>query len=131
MSSRNAFAEHCRHVCAAQNWELLPTGIVIHFGDGRHQLVRLEFFEYRREELVRLTTTIGPVEALGREQLALALQTNAAIPHGALAIRGDVLCMTDTLMLEASGAAEIEAAIEYLAGAADEYERSLFGTDEN
>jgi hypothetical protein len=131
LSVRNAFAEHCRHVCASQNWELLPTGIVVRFGDGRHQLVALEFFEYLREELVRLSTTIGPVESLGRSQLVLTLETNSRLPHGAFSIRGGNLCMTDTLMIETSGPAEIEAAVDYLARTADEHERLLFGSDEH
>jgi hypothetical protein len=129
MTSRTAFAEHCRSACEGQDWELLPTGIVVHFGDGRHQLVRLEFFEYQREELFRLSTTIGPVADLERAQLVLVLESNSEFPHGALAIRGADLCMTDTLMLGESGPAEIEAAVDYLARTADEYERSLFGTD--
>lgn len=131
MSPERAFAEHCRQICAAQNWELLPTGINVSFGDGRHQLVQLEFFEEGREELVRLSTTIGSVSDLSREQLVVALETNAQLAHGALAIQGEQLCMIDTLMVEASGPAEIEAAIEYLAREADDYERAIFGTDEN
>lgn len=128
--SQHAFADLCREVCASQNWELLPTGIVVHFGDGRHQLVSLEFFESGREELVRLTTTIGDVAKLHRDRLVLALETNASLAHGALAIKSGQLCMIDTLMVEASGSAEIEAAIDYLARLADEYERSIFGTDD-
>ena len=127
----SAFAELCREVCAAQNWELLPTGIVVRWGDGRSQLVELEFFEQGREQLVRLFSTIGDAGELARDRLVLALETNAQLAHGALAIRGDQLCMTDTLMVGGSGAAEIEAAIEYLAEQADEYERSIFGTDDH
>ncbi len=131
MAPQEAFADLCRQACADQDWELLPTGIVVRWGDGRHQLIKLEFFEFRREELVRLSTTIGRVAALSREQLVSALRTNADLAHGALAIRHDDLCMIDTLMLATSGAAEIEAAISYLASAADDYERTLFGTDEH
>ena len=131
MAPEEAFADLCRQVCEAQNWELLPTGIVVRWGDGRHQLVSLEFFEFQREELVRLSTIIGRVELLSRAQLEMALESNAGLAHGALAIQNGHLCMTDTLMVMASGAAEIEAAIAYLARAADEYERSIFGTDEH
>jgi len=127
----NAFAELCRQVCASQNWELLPTGILVSWGDGRRQLVELEFFEQGRDQLVRLFSTIGDAGALERDRLVLALETNAELAHGALAIRGGELCLTDTLMVEASGTAEIEAAIGYLAEQADEYERSIFGTDDH
>ena len=129
--SRHVFADLCREVCASQNWELLPTGILVKWGDGRHQLVRLEFFEADREALVRLTTTIGDADVLTRDQYQLALEANAELAHGALAIVAGQLCMTDTLMLENSDAAEIEAAVDYLARRADEYEHTLYGVDEN
>ncbi|MBW2229244.1 MAG: hypothetical protein JRG92_02515 [Deltaproteobacteria bacterium] len=129
MTRDNQFAEYCRRVCEAQGWELLPTGINVRFGDGRHQLVSLELFELGREMLVRLSSGIGDVAALSREQLESALQHNAELAHGALAIRGAELCMTDTLMVEATGPAEIEAAVEYLANLADVYENTFFGTD--
>jgi hypothetical protein len=129
--TRKAFAESCRHVCQAHNWELLPTGIVVRWGDGRHQLVSLEFFEFEREELVRLCSVIGPVSALHREQLVSALRANAVLAHGALAILGDDICVTDTLMVTDADAGEIEAAIEHMARTADQYERTLFGTDVN
>lgn len=125
-----AFSDLCRQVCESLNWELLPTGIVVRWGDGRHQLVSLEFFEFEREGLVRLSTTIGKIAELNREQLMTALRSNAELAHGALAIQGNNLCMTDTLMVAVSGPAEIEAAIEYLARTADEYERTIYGTDE-
>lgn len=129
--SRNLFADRCREVCASHDWELLPTGILVRWGDGRRQLVRLDIFESERETLVRLSTTIGDVGQLDRDRLVLALETNASLAHGALAIQSGQLCMTDTLMLEASTTEEIEASIDYLSRHADEYERSLFGTDEN
>jgi hypothetical protein len=129
LSRDNAFADHCRQVCDAQGWELLPTGINVRFGDGRHQLVSLEAFELGRELLVRLSSGIGEVSALSREQLESALERNAELAHGALAIQAGELCMTDTLMVEASGPEEIGAAVEYLADQADRYERTFFGTD--
>jgi hypothetical protein len=131
VSERTSFPELCRQVCDSQNWELLPTGIVVRWGDGRHQLVSLEPFEFEREELVRISSIIGHVAELTREQLVTALRANTRLAHGALAIRSEQLCMTDTLMLVEAGVDEIKAAIEYLARSADEYERSLFGTDEN
>jgi len=129
--SRGAFADRCREVCAAHDWELLPTGILVRWGDGRRQLVRLEIFDSERESLVRLSTTIGDVGQLDRERLVLALETNADLAHGALAIQSGQLCMTDTLMLESADVEELEAAIDFLSRRADEYERTLFGTDEH
>jgi hypothetical protein len=131
VSDVEGFADLCRKVCESQNWELLPTGIVVRWGDGRHQLVSMEFFESGREELVRFSTIIGEVESLRREQLITSLQTNATLAHGALSIQGQQLCMTATLMTEEADAAEIEALIDYLARQADEYERIIYGTDEH
>jgi hypothetical protein len=129
--AHSAFAERCRQVCASHDWELLPTGILVRWGDGRRQLVRVEIFDSEGEALVRLSTTIGDTGRLGRERLVLALETNARLAHGALAIQSGQLCMTDTLMLENTDAGELEATIDYLSRRADEYERALFGTDEN
>ena len=129
MSLDYPFAEHCRRVCEAHDWELLPTGINVRWGDGRHQLVSLELFEVRSELLVRLSSSIGEVASLSRERLVSALERNSELAHGALAIRAGVLCMTDTLMAKVSGPEEIEAAVEYLASQADAYEQIFFDTD--
>ena len=129
--NRKGFAERCREVCAAHDWELLPTGILVQWGDGRRQLVRLEIFDADRQSLVRLSTTIGDVGVLDRERLVLALETNADLAHGALAIQSGQLCMTETLLLEAADVEELEASIDFLARRADEYERTLFGTDDH
>ena len=135
--TRPAFAELCRQVCASQGWELLPTGVLVHLDEGRHQLVRLELFESERVEgmghtpLVRLSTTVGAVEKLSRERLLLALEANATLEHGALAVETGQLCMTDTLLVETADAEELEAAIDYLARQADEFEHAIFGTDQN
>jgi hypothetical protein len=127
--SRHAFADRCREVCEAHGWELLPTGILVQWGNGRKQLVRLETFESEGRSLVRLSTTIGSVEALSRDHLLLALEANSDLAHGALAVHARDLCMTDTLMLESCDVAQIEAAIEFLASRADEYEHSIYRTD--
>ena len=130
MASQESFAKICRGVCESQGWELLPTGIVVRWGDGRRQVVSLEFFENEREELVRFSTTIGDVRELSREHLAMALRANSELAHGALAIKYDQLCMTDTLILGDADPGEIEAVIAYLARTADHYEETFFRTDE-
>jgi hypothetical protein len=128
---RGPFAEKCREVCAAHDWELLPTGVFVQFSGGRHQLVRLEFFEYEMEELVRFSSTIGSVESLSRERLMTALRVNADLAHGGLAIIDDELCLVDTLLIEGADSQAVAASIEYLAKSADEYERVIYGTDEH
>jgi hypothetical protein len=129
MPTREAFGRICKRVCEQQGWALLPAGVQIAWPDGRQQIVSLEFFEFRREELVRLYTVIGTIRGMSADRLARALRINAHLAHGALAVRDDELIMTDTLMLKDSDPAEIEASLAYLAETADYYERTLFGGD--
>lgn len=131
MATRESFGQLCRRVCQEQGWELLPSGVQITWGDGRHQLVSLEFFEVADEELVRLYTVIGAADAIDPTRLQSALRLNYHLAHGAFALRDHELVMIDTLMLEDAGPGEIEACISYLAETGDYYERSLFGTDEH
>jgi hypothetical protein len=130
MTTQESFGNLCERVCEARGWELQPTGVVVRWGDGRHQVISLEIFEYQDEKLVRLLSGIGSAVELGKERLVMALSANAELAHGALAIWDGQLCMTDSFMLEDVEAAQLEAAIDYLAETADHYERSLFGTNE-
>ncbi len=131
MATRETFARLCERVCRDQHWTLLPTGVQIFGPDGRQQLVTLEFFEFEGSDLVRLYSTIGRARALAAERLALALQVNARLAHGALAVRDEDLVVTDTLLLEDADPREISAALRYLAETADYYEKIFFGTDEH
>jgi hypothetical protein len=131
VATQESFAQVCRRVCEAHGWELLPTGIVVRWGDGRHQVVSLEFFEFEQEGLVRFFTTIGDSTELSQQRLAMALRLNAGLAHGALAIKNDQLCMTDTLVLADADPGEVEAVVGYLADTADYYEKTIFGTDEH
>jgi hypothetical protein len=129
MATKEAFARICERVCEEQGWTLLPTGVQILWPDGRQQVVSLEFFELDGSGLVRLFTGIGPASALAAERLSLALQVNARLAHGALAVRDDLLIMTDTLLLTAADPGELRASLRYLAETADYYEKIFFGTD--
>jgi len=125
------FADRCREVCETHGWELLPTGVVVRFGDGRKQLVSVELFEFEQKELVRLASAIGPADRLTRDELETALRSNSEIAHGALAIRDGELVLVDTLLAEGLEAAALAAAIEFLATTADDQERISFGHDTN
>ncbi len=131
MAQRETFARICERVCEEQGWTLLPTGVEVHHADGRHQIVSLEHFEDGDDAMVRLSTTIGTTRALSTERLALALQVNARLVHGALAVRDGELIMTQTLMLHDADPGEVRASVGYLAETADYYEKIFFGTDEN
>ena len=129
MALRDGFGQLCESVCARQGWELVPAGVRLTFPNGRRQIVTLEFFEFEEQELVRFYTEIGGVERMSPERLAMALQINARLAHGALAVRDGRLIMTDTLLLKDADASEIEASLSYLGETADYYEKTLFGTD--
>ena len=131
MTSQESFGSLCQRVCDTRGWELQPTGVVVSWSDGRHQVVSLEVFEYRDQKRARLISEIGTAEDLGEDRLIMALSANAELVHGALAFRDGQLCMTDTIRLEEADEEQLEAAIAYLAETADFYERSIFGTDEH
>ena len=125
------FRELCERVCGEQGWELQPNGVHVPLDGGRRQVVALELFDFRDEVLVRLTTVIGAANGLSRARLGVALGLNAAIPHGAFAMRDDDLVMTDTLLLANLGPGELEASLRYLAETADRNELEIFGTDDH
>ncbi len=131
MSSEGSFADILRTVCETRGWELLPSGVNVVHPDGRHQLVGFEIVENDGRTLVRLVSTIGGAAELRTEHLEQALRANMSLAHGALALEGDELCMTDTLSLEESDPGEVEDAVAYLAKMADTYEQILFGTDKH
>jgi hypothetical protein len=129
MANREAFGRACERVCEQQGWQLLPAGVKVGLAGGRHQVVSLEFFEFEQEQLVRLYSVIGEADELPPPRLALALQINARLAHGALAVKDGLLVILETLMLEEADPGEIEASVRYLAETADYYEKTLFGGD--
>lgn len=130
MAGQENFSQILKRVCRDRGWDLLPTGIWVSWPNGRRQLIELKFFEFKREELVRLFTTIGEVDGMSAVRLTVALRTNAELAHGCLAVHEDHLIMTDTLMLRDARFEQIEASISYLAEIADHYENTIFGTDQ-
>ena len=129
MASRESFADILRSVCRDCHWELLPSGVNVKHPDGRHQVIHFELFESGDREVVRLTSMIGDASRMSREQMEQALRANMSLAHGALALKDDDLCMTETLSLKESDAGEIEASVTFIAEMADTYEKILFGTD--
>ena len=130
MAGQEHFAQILKRVCRDRGWDLLPTGVQVSWPNGRHQLIELEFFQFEREELVRLFTTIGDVDGMTAVRLTIALRINSELAHGCFAVHEDHLVMTDTLMLRDADFGEIEASISYLAETADHYEQTIFGTDQ-
>jgi hypothetical protein len=130
LADQERFAQLLKRVCREQGWDLLPAGVQVSWPSGRRQLIEIEFFQFKREELVRLFTTIGEVDGMGVVRLTVALRVNAELAHGCFAVHDDHLVMTDTLMLQDADFGEIAASISYLAETADHYEQTIFGTDQ-
>jgi hypothetical protein len=130
LAGQEHFAQILERVCQERGWDLLPTGVWVSWPNGRRQLIELKFFQFKREELVRLFTTIGEVDGMSAVRLKIALRVNTELAHGCLAVHEDQLVMTDTLMLRDAGFEEIEASISYLAETADHYEKTIFETDQ-
>ena len=129
MASRASFADILRKVCSDRGWELLPSGVNVKHADGRHQVIHFELFDFGEREVVRLVSMIGDATTMSRAQMEQALRANMSLAHGALALKDDELCMTETLSLEESDAGEIESAVDFISELADNYEKILFGTD--
>ncbi len=130
MAGQEHFAQILKRVCRDRGWDLLPTGVQVSWPNDRRQLIELEFFQFQREELVRLFTTIGKVAGMSAIRLTAALRINSELAHGCLAVHEDHIVMTDTLMLRDADFGEIEASISYLAETADHYEQTIFETDQ-
>lgn len=98
-------------------------------GNGRQQTVNLSEFSDSGEPMVRMTTRIGPVDALHGPRLRSALELNLRLPHGCLAVDGEHLVMTLTRPLRSTTAKSSGDAIQFIARQADSYEKSIFGMD--
>jgi hypothetical protein len=131
VADKKSFSKILRSVCAAQGWELLPSGVNVIHPNGRHQVVSFELFDFNHHPVVRLVSMIGTTHSLSLEQVTQALRANMDLAHGALALNGNDLCMTDTLSLADADPGEVEAAVSFLAEMADYYEQIMFGTDDH
>jgi hypothetical protein len=130
LADQEHFAQNLKRVCRDRGWNLLPTGVHVNLPNDRSQLIEIDFFQFKDEELVRLFTTIGDVDGMSVVRLTVALRLNTELAHGCLAVHEDHLVMTDTLMLRDADSAEIEASIGFLAENADYYEKTIFKTDQ-
>jgi len=129
MSARDAFLGRCAEVCEARQWVSSQGQVDVKLDGGRHQVIRFEYLEHDGRELARLVTTIGSTERIRADRLTHALRMNYGLPHGAMAMKDEMLVMVDTLVLAFADMGEIEASILYLAEMADRMEQSIFGPD--
>jgi hypothetical protein len=116
-------------VCALHGWRWVGQEIDIPLEGGRAQRVKVERFSNEHEALVRITTVVGDAGLLSESRLRSALAVNSGLAHGALAIRHQLLVLTDTFLASDATHDHVESALRFLASTADRYEKVLFGTD--
>jgi hypothetical protein len=101
----------------------------VHLEGGRNQEMRLFPFEDGGRQMVRFVTAIGSADNFSQQKLRSALELNASLLYGALAIFEGQVVLTDSVPLGRADTAEASDALRYIARMADAYEKMLFGLD--
>ncbi|MEJ2531729.1 MAG: hypothetical protein P8Y92_08025 [Halioglobus sp.] len=120
-----------RAACEAHGWEHFEGGAVIGVPGGRRQRVFLEPFRDEGQTKGRAYTVIGEASALSATRLEAALAVNFHLEHGALALRDRELVMVETVCPDSMNAAQLAEVLSYIAARADQYERTIYGTDKH
>lgn len=114
-------------------WELGDEGeaftATASLSDGRSQRVSLHLARADDGKWLRVFSRIGKVEAMSPLSMRRALAVNFEMLGGAIALHGNELVVVQSLLAEGLGEGEVEAAIESVAGLADQYESAFFGDD--
>jgi hypothetical protein len=122
-------------MCKAEHWASERAGIGWGFEipqpKDRKQKVYAVIFEDNHEELVRYTSMIGPADKIDNQRSKMALELNAKMPHGCLAIEGGHLIVTATRPMKTTTPETSAAVVKYLAKQADTYERLIFASDQH
>ena len=120
-------------MCKAESWSPSPAGggwgIEIPQPKGRKQKVYAAPFQDGKDAMVRYTSMIGDVNEVDDKRARMALEINAKMPHGCLAIEGGHLVVTATRPLKTTTPESSAVAVKYLAKQADTYERLIYSTD--
>jgi hypothetical protein len=120
-------------MCKAEKWtpERAGTGwqIEIPQPKGRKQSVFAAEFKDGSDPMVRYTSMIGESEKVDDRRARMALELNAKMPHGCLAIEGGHLIVTATRPLNTTTPETSAVAVRYLAKQADTYERLIYSAD--
>jgi hypothetical protein len=96
---------------------------------NRNQFVAVAEFKDDNQSMLRFTTRIGLADRLDSKRLRSALELNAHLPHGCLAVDAGHLIMTDTRPLKTTTPETSGKVIEFIARQADQYEKLIFQTD--
>lgn len=101
----------------------------VHLEGGRNQEVRLFTHDTENATMLRIVTSIGSADDFNEHRLRSAMEVNASLNYGSLAIfEGDVV-LTANVSMGRTDIGETAEAILYMTRMADTYEKLLFGLD--
>ncbi len=122
-------------MCRGESWGLAAAGegwaIDIPQPKGRKQKVYAAPFKDGADSMVRYTSMIGDAGTVDDRRARMALELNAKMPHGCLAIEGGHLVVTATRPLKTTTPESSAVAVKYLAKQADTYERLIYSSDQH
>jgi hypothetical protein len=122
-------------MCSAESWTLAPSTegweIMIPQPKGRKQKVTATSFKDGPDSMVRYTSVIGDAGSVDDQRARTALELNARLPHGCLALADGNLVVTETRPLRTTTSETSAAAVKYLAKQADTYERLIYSGDKH
>ena len=118
-----AMACQSKHDVENEEWVL---DVVLEGGRGQEITVRP--FEEEEQAFVRFFTAIGKAAEFTLPKLKTALELNASLRHGAVALYEGEIVLTETASL-LHPLEEITRVARYLTRMADAYEKILFGVD--
>ena len=122
-------------MCKAETWKPVSQEggweIEIPQPKGRKQKVMASPFEDGADSMVRYTSTIGDAGTVDDRRARMALELNAKMPHGCMAIENGHLVVTATRPLKTTTPESSAAAVKYLAKQADTYERLIYSADKH
>ncbi len=120
-------------IAAAEGWKLEAAregwNLVVPTVKDRTQIVAAVDFKDGKSDMVRYTSVVGDRKALDGPRLTAALELNARLPHGCLALDGKNLVITATRPLATTTAETSAAVVRYVAAQSDKYERLIYGAD--
>lgn len=115
-------------------WELGEKGeaftVVTTLESGRAQRVSVRMARAEDGKWLRVFSRIGRVDALSPKSMRRALEVNFEMLGGAIALHADDLVVVQSLLAHGMREGELRAAVESIAILADQYERTLFGLDD-
>jgi len=97
--------------------------------DSRGQQITLSPFEEGGRSMIRFMTQIGESKEFSPQKLVSALELNASLLYGALALYEGCMVLTETASLSQRDPSDLVDVVRYLTRMADTYEKMLFGYD--